>query len=246
MKIIFSPSKSQSSSRLIDTKIPQTAPLFPEKTNVLFDNIKSLSFDELQKIFKTSDIKTNEILDIIHNKQSIKIPSIHMFTGTSYKELDQNNYSSDQQDYLANNVVILSALYGVLRPFDTISSYRLDMNDALFRKNTDYNNLYVFWHAEVNSYFEKKETIINLASKEYSQILDNKKFNIINFHFLSKQNGIEKNISVYAKQQRGALLNYIVYNKISDVKFLTEYSHQGYYYEHNRSDANNYYFLKEI
>lgn len=246
MKIIFSPSKSQSQILQTVHFSKKSVPKFAKKADILYKKMRTLSRDEMQVIFKTSDKKTDELLTLINNKTLLALPSIEVFSGTSFKQLELGNYDLDQQNYLENNVLILSALYGLLRPFDRIKPYRLDMNDALLKDEQEYKNLYEFWYDDINSCFKKGEVIINLASKEYSQLLDNERLNVINFYFLTKGDNKEKSISVYSKQQRGALLDYIIKNKITRLKDLRNYSHQAYFYVPERSDENNYYFIKEI
>ena len=75
--------------------------------------------------------------------------------------MDVNSLDENQLGYLEEHLRILSGLYGILRPLDEISKYRLDFEDKLI-------NLYEFWEDEIRNHF-KCEEIIDLASKEYGQ-----------------------------------------------------------------------------
>ncbi|MBC8440606.1 MAG: peroxide stress protein YaaA [Deltaproteobacteria bacterium] len=49
------------------------------------------------------------------------------FTGLIFKHLNASRLSKDQLNFATKNVRILSGLYGILKPFDLIEQYRLEM-----------------------------------------------------------------------------------------------------------------------
>ena len=70
-------------------------------------------------------------------------------------------------------------MYGMLRPFDGVRAYRLEMAAKL--KINDKKDLYDFWQKKVTGELQKyDDTVINLASEEYSKVIDSKKVNLIN------------------------------------------------------------------
>lgn len=75
--------------------------------------------------------------------------------------------TEDQWEYLNRHVRILSGLYGVLKPFDRIRPYRLEMASPL---KIDGRNLYRFWGSDLaEEIFKTGEPVINLASEEYAK-----------------------------------------------------------------------------
>ena len=71
-------------------------------------------------------------------------------------------------EYLEQNLRILSGFYGILRPFDGVIQYRLEMGAKLV--GATYQDLYEFWGAELyTELYRTQEPVINLASKEYSK-----------------------------------------------------------------------------
>ena len=204
MKIIFSPAKSQvirSSPLALQNSI-----LFPEKTKVLQKILHALSLTELMKVLKISEKKAKEVYMMYHDN-SQKSPAISTFNGTSFKEL-HNEFNRKESLYMEKHLVILSALYGILGPFDLIQAYRLDMNDRLVLHG--YKNLYDFWENTYVEFFKKEKCILNLASEEYAKLVSKKYQGImINVHLVNEQKGIQKIIPVHAKKQRGKFMVYL-------------------------------------
>lgn len=68
------------------------------------------------------------------------------------------------KSWIDKHVVIIDALYGILKPYDLISPYRLD-----FKTNIGID-LKATWKDIINN--ELKDTkIYNLASKEFSELI---------------------------------------------------------------------------
>jgi len=247
MKILFSPSKSQKND--IPVLSDKTPLLFPEQTNTLIQKILEFSPQEIQNTFKISLEKSILLLDTYATKKPRQTTAIEMFSGTSFQELSIGEYSHAQLDYMNNHVCIMSALYGFLEPTNAVRSYRLDMNNNIL-KNTEYKNLYNFWLPYVSDYFKNEDIIINLASAEYSKMLKGiDKSNIITMHFFVIKNAVEKTVSVFSKQQRGKMLDYMIKNKINNVDNMTllrNYSSDGFVFNIEKSDKYNYYFIKNL
>lgn len=245
MKIIFSPTKSQNTSSS-EGLFDQGKILFPEKHDQLQKYLQQLSEKDIARIFKTSPKKTKEVFALI-KKPPRPVSAIDLFSGTSFSRLCLGQWSQGQISYVAEHLCILSAYYGVLHPGDQISAYRLDMLDRILPINSGFKNLYDFWGEQVAEYFSEIDTIINLASSEYSKILSKKQQkNMISIHFLVEKNDALKSISVYAKQQRGEMLEYMINREITNPLDLQKYSCDGFVFNPEKSDSNNYYFIKSV
>ncbi len=246
MKIIFSPTKSQGSNPLRYAHRESNC-LFPEKTQTLIDRMSSFSLSDLKQILNISEsIAGKTYIDYQNLKQGIAeddlTHAIGLFSGTSFRELNLELYSETSLDYLQDHLCILSALYGVLRPFDLVAPYRLDMENKIFEER----NLYEFWQNVIDEYFKDQEIILNLASGEYSKMLKNYQGKIINVHFLVIKDGKEKSVSVYVKQQRGKMLNYLIINKTIIIDDLKQYESDGFVFDRERSNENNLFFIKTV
>jgi cytoplasmic iron level regulating protein YaaA (DUF328/UPF0246 family) len=126
----------------------------------------------------------------------------------------------------------LDAFYGILEPGTLIKPYRLDMKVNIGV------NLYNHW--KIDDYF-KNEIVINLASNEYSKMLN---IPMINISFLQFKNGKYINQATYSKQARGLFLDYIILNKIENVELMKNFNRDNYQYNKNLSDESNMVFTR--
>ena len=166
-----------------------------------------------------------------------------MYYGVSFKELELEDYSEKTLKYLKNNLLILSALYGVSLAFDLLKKYRLDMTMSITDKG-----LYNFWKKDVNDYIsnilDKDEILLNLASSEFSRLIDNKKILMINIDFKEEKDGTYKSVSTYSKKARGKFLNYLVKNQIDNLEEIVKIKLDGYNFNKDLSDEKNLIFTR--
>lgn len=224
MKIIFSPSKTMKYKE-IDFENSSDIP-FPNHTQELVKKLKNLSQDEVAKLFKLKGKLLEETFYNIQNFDSLKsYTALSLYDGVTFRQLELEKYSKLELEYLQKNLFIFSALYGVLCPNTAIKPYRLDMTINLLEES-----FYKFWGQEINDYLEKygDEIFVNLASKEFSKILDYKKFKVVDIEFRQIVDGKLKNISTEAKKARGALLNYMSLNHVSEIEEIKKFSEDGY------------------
>ena len=245
MKIIFSPSKEMREENIFEQKIEEhTMPRFEEKTLFLNKKLKNKSLDEIANIMKLKGNLLEKTYENIKNFDKLKsIPAISMYYGVAFKELDLIDYSKENLNYLADNVFILSAFYGASSPFDLLKNYRLDMTMNILE-----GGLYNFWKKDINDYLQsilkKDEILLNLASGEFSKLIDKKVIDIISLDFREEKNGIFKSVSSYSKQARGKFLDYIIKNRIEDVEKIKNIEIAGYKFNENLSDERNFIFIR--
>ena len=246
MKIIFSPSKEMREENIFENKkIEFTEPKFKDKTNLLIGILKEKSLSEIENIMKLKGELLNKTYKDIQDYDKLKsIPAISMYYGVSFKELNLEDYSEKSLKYLKNNLLILSALYGVSLAFDLLKKYRLDMTMSIIDKG-----LYNFWKKDINDYISnilsKDEVLLNLASGEFSKMIDSKKISIINIDFKEEKDGIYKSVSTYSKKARGQFLNYLVKNQIDNLEDIKKIKLDGYSLNNTLSDEKNFIFTRK-
>ena len=246
MKIIFSPSKEMREENIFENKkIEFTEPKFKDKTNILIGILKEKSLSEIENIMKLKGALLNKTYKDIQDYDKLKfIPAISMYYGVSFKELNLEDYSEKSLEYLENNLLILSALYGVLLAFDLMKKYRLDMTMSIIDKG-----LYNFWKKDINDYISnilsKDEVLLNLASGEFSKLIDNKKISMINIDFKEEKDGAYKSVSTYSKKARGQFLNYLIKNQIANLEDIKKIKLDGYSLNKDLSDEKNLIFTRK-
>ncbi|MDU1011018.1 MAG: peroxide stress protein YaaA [Finegoldia magna] len=239
MNIIISPAKTFKIRRL---KNKSCDCLYENKKNELVSIIKEKSVEELKKLWKCSDKIAEESYKLYENFDSApKGCAILSFDGIQYQYMDVDSLDEKQLEYLEEHLRILSGLYGILRPLDEISKYRLDFEDKLI-------NLYEFWEDDIRNHF-KSEEIIDLASKEYGQniykYLDKTPVKIDFKEEVLVDGEIKlKTKATPSKILRGRMVNYMARNNVEDIEQLKKFSCDGYNYSKDYSDINKLVFVK--
>ena len=246
MKIIFSPSKEMREENIFEDKeIEFTESKFKDKTNILINTLKEKSISEIENIMKLKGELLNDTYKDIQDYDKLKyIPAISLYYGVSFKELELEDYSEKSLKYLQNNLLILSAFYGISLPFDLIKKHRLDMTISIIDKG-----LYNFWKKDINEYISNilgsDEVLLNLASSEFSKLIDNKKTPMINLDFKEEKDGTYKSISTYSKKARGQFLNYLIKNQVSNIENIKKMELNGYSLNEELSDKKNFIFTRK-
>lgn len=240
MKILISPAKNMNTSH--DFLKPKSLPFFLAKTKEIVEVLKNKSYDDYFAIFNASQNIINKTYQTYQNFSFTEnlTPAILAYDGIQYKYMLNTLFTSQEYEYLNENLYILSGLYGVLRPFDGISDYRLEMvNNLAINENKD---LYQYWHDLIYQYiFKDNEVVLSLLSNEYKKCLlpylkNNDQF--IEVYFYEKEGNKLKDKAVYTKMARGLMVRYIVQNKIKSLEEVKKFQENGY--EYNEELSNNY------
>lgn len=176
--------------------------------------------------------------------------AVLMFNGDVYQGLNAESFTADEFETAQQNLRILSGVYGLLKPLDLIQPYRLEMGTTVTvaRKK----NLYEFWKtkitAQLNQEFAEtgQNILINLASNEYFSAIDSKKLKarIITPAFKEHKNGQYQMVSFFAKKARGLMCRFIIQNKITDPEELKAFDLDGYYFNNELSNTDNWVFTR--
>lgn len=210
--------------------------------------LQSFSKEEIAEIMKIKGKLLEETFENIRNFNSLKeISAFSLYNGVSFKNLELEKYDKSNVEYAENTLLILSAFYGVLHPSDSVKNYRLDMTMKLSS-----SSLYSFWNREITDYIscllknDSDKTLINLASGEYSKMIERKSFpyKIIDIDFKENKNGKFQSVSSFAKQGRGSMLNYLIKNRINDAEKIKEFSELGYSINNELSDKDKFIFTR--
>lgn len=254
MIAILSPAKTLDLSNKDKTKL-HTFPLFLDKASELIEILKEYSPTELSSLMNINDelAETNFFRHIEwekeHNRKNSK-QAILSYAGAVFQGLRAETFNEAQLKYAQQHVRILSGLYGVLRPLDLVQPYRLEMLTKL--KNSKVKDLYHFWRDAITEYMkeelnrDKEGVLLNLASKEYSSVIDVKKLNVsvITPVFKEYKGGVYKNVTIYAKRARGLMVRFMVENAISKVNEIKNFCEEDYEFNESLSTAYEWMFVR--
>lgn len=223
-------------------------PVFLSETENILEYMTKLSDDELKSIWKCNDRIAQENITRIRNMNLKKNvgPAILAYEGIAYQYMAPIVFENDCFEYVEKNLRILSGFYGVLKPLDGVAPYRLEMQAKVQVGGS--RNLYDFWGDKL--YKEVRDDsgiIINLASKEYSKIIEKyltKEDRYINIEFVEEHKGKLVTKGTYAKMARGEMVRFMAENNIENPENIKEFDRLGYHYRTDLSDENNYFFEK--
>lgn len=227
-----------------------TAPQFPNETDTLVNIMQGLSALEIARLMDLSkDLAELNYLRYQHFS-GLGYPALYLFQGAVYKGLEATTWNEDTVDYAQKHLMILSGLYGLIRPLDKIQPYRLEMGTSL--ANPAGKNLYEFWSetltARINQLLAKEANpiLINLASTEYFSVIKTRelKHPLITVHFKEKKNGQLKVIGIHAKKARGTMASYLMQNQIDSVDGIRTFNGLNYQYSDQESDTSNLVFVR--
>ncbi len=251
MKIIISPAKKLELKKPVPN-LKYTNPLFLDEAQQVIDVMRKKSPEEISSLMKLSINLGNlnwERYQNWHKKvDKTARPAIYTFNGNVYNTLNINNIPEDKLSEVNNKLRVLSGLYGLLRPFDLIYPYRMEMGTKL--QFNGYKNLYDFWREKITDALthemKEGEILVNLASQEYFKAIDKKHFcnPILDIEFKEYKNGVLKVVSIYAKMARGLMTRFIIQNNIEIKDEIKLFDVDGYRFDANLSDENKYVFTR--
>ncbi len=245
-QIIISPAKKMNVDT--DSFAISGMPRFLKDTEILMRRIQSLSLAEARALWKCNDALAElnfqrfRDMDLEHRLT----PAVMAFEGLQYRHMAPGVLTQGALSYIAGHLRILSGFYGLLRPFDGVTPYRLEMQARLAVGTC--RDLYEFWGDRLyKSLTEESGTVINLASKEYSRCIEKyitAKDRWITVEFGELDTGKIKQKGTLAKMARGEMVRFLAENDICDPKDIRGFHELGFSYCEELSSPEKYVFIK--
>lgn len=252
MLIITAPSKTMDLNPEWESFYSEE-PKFLEEAETIIDKLSSLNNAKLKKILKASQkivdenkLRYEQWSLKKHNLKEAK-PATLLYNGDIFVKLEKSFFNKEHQKYLHHNLRILSGLYGLLRGYDLILPYRLEMKAQL--KMGSKSNLYKFWDQKITDFMnedikiENHKYLIDLASKEYSGVVNLKNITcpVIDVEFLTKTKDELRIVPIYAKMARGSMINFLTKNLIEDPNEMKDFNDMGFKFY--KQDNNTFTFI---
>ena len=249
MKIIISPAKKMNMSR--DSYEVTGMPCFLADTKILMQEIKKLSLAEAKALWKCNDklAELNFRRFAEMDPEKCLTPAILSYEGLQYQHMAPEVFTDMALSYVQEHLRILSGFYGVLKPFDGVVPYRLEMQAGLSVAGK--KDLYAFWGRRLYCrLMEDNEdgVILNLASKEYAGAVEpyvKTPCRFITVSFEEDVDGKRKQKGTFAKMARGEMVRFLAENGIEDIEGIKRFTGSGYRFREELSGEWNYVFVKE-
>ena len=185
------------------------------------------------------------------NGESAARPALYTFDGDVYAGLQGKSLDAAGVAFAQDHVRILSGLYGVLRPLDLMSAYRLEMGTPL--KLGRKTGLYRFWGKSIAEALaddlsgHRDRTLINLASKEYFEAVDVAALPgpVLAIDFRDEHAGGELRFNTFvAKRARGAMARFMIDERLETPEGLKAFDGFGYKFRADLSDEARWSFVR--
>lgn len=247
MRIIISPAKKMNADT--DSLSWRNLPVFLPRTQEIFTALRAMSYNDLRRIWKCNDsiteLNQNRLKNMdLYNRLT---PAVLAYEGIQYQHMAPGVFTELEFEYIQDHLRILSGFYGILKPFDGVTPYRLEMQAKL--RIGEYRDLYDFWGRSLaESLFNETDCVVNLASKEYSVCIS--KYLPDNVRFITCIFGEEKDGRIIekgtmCKMARGEMVRYMAENQISNPERIKSFNRLHYKFDAARSGDNLFVFIKK-
>ena len=246
MRIIISPAKQMRVDT--DTFTCKELPVFLDRTELLMEWIRSLSYEEQKKLWACNDKIAKQNAERFAHMDLRKglTPALLAYDGIQYTYMAPAVFEDGQYDYVQEHLRILSGFYGVVKPMDGVVPYRLEMQAKAAVGG--HKNLYDFWGESLyREVMDESRILINLASKEYSKCIEkylrpDDRYITCVFGEPEKGRIIQK--GVYVKIARGEMVRFMAANAIDEPEQLKAFDWSGYRFREELSSEKEYVFLR--
>lgn len=247
MRIIISPAKKMREDT--DSLPVRGLPAFLAQTEEICRTLQDKSPEELQALWKCSDriaalnMERLRQMDLRRNLT----PALLAYEGIQYQYMAPRVFTDREYAYLQEHLRILSGFYGILRPFDGVTPYRLEMQAGLSVQGAE--DLYGYWGGSLAAHiFQETDCVVNLASREYSicvsrHLRPGARF--ITCVFGEDVNGRILEKGTMCKMARGEMVRYMAQRGITAPEDIRAFDRLDYAFDPARSNEGTYVFVKQ-
>ena len=253
MITILSPAKTLDFETRYD-HLPVSVPEDIDKSEKLIKKLRTISGKKLGAMMHLSkdlaalNVERYQNWSTEFNMENSR-PALMTFGGDVYRGMNNKSFTEEDLVFANEHVRLLSGLHGMLRPLDQIQPYRLEMGTTLpvGRKK----NIYQFWGDRVTDRIKDSmaaagtDTLVNLASSEYSKVVDFNKIKgrVITPVFKDLKNGEYKVVMTWAKLARGMMTGFIVRNRLTKVEDILGF--KEYHFSEPLSTDSEWVFTRD-
>ena len=243
-------------------RAPATAPRYADRAAELIATLRTKSVADIAALMHLSDdlarlnVERYRAWSTRATERNSR-PAMWAFDGDVYDGLQAATLDADDIAWAQRHVLMLSGLYGVLRPLDRLQPYRLEMGTALATARG--GSLYAYWGDTVAAHLnalqagEPEPVIVNLASQEYFKVTQARsgrdkvlRSRVVECVFEDWKSGRWKIISFFAKRARGAMARHLIARRAASPQALHDFNADGYAIDTAASEPDRLVFRRRL
>ncbi len=246
MRIIIAPAKKMNVDT--DSFAVEGLPRFLPETERLMEAMRAMSGGELQKLWRCNDAIAGLNVERLRGMDLRRglTPAILSYEGIQYQYMAPRVMEAEQLDYLREHLRILSGFYGLLRPFDGVTPYRLEMQARLPVGGA--KDLYAFWGGRLGARLgEEADWVLNLASKEYGRAVEPylpAGVRFVTCTFGERKGGKIVEKGTLCKMARGQMVRWLAEHHVERPEDVRAFSDLEYCFEPELSGQDHFVFIK--
>lgn len=250
---ILAPSKTMDLTTPPSVSVVPERPLFLAEATTIAAKLASLSHARLKALMRTSDELTSKThaTYAAWSAAAAGKPALWAYKGDVYKGFYADKLNQAEADWAQAHLLIASGLYGLLRPYDGVQAYRLEMKAKL--AVADQPDLYAYWGDKLATYVRQRAgqggTVCCLSSEEYARAILRhlpSSIRVVTPVFYDVRPGSLGigTAPIYNKMMRGVVARWLIDQRADRPEALADFSGHGYRYDATRSTADRPAFFR--
>jgi cytoplasmic iron level regulating protein YaaA (DUF328/UPF0246 family) len=249
MIALLSPAKTLDFERVLPPLAVST-PHFVEEATSLARSAANLTQKRLSELMHISPRLAKLNADRFRDFPELpERQALFAFAGDVYTGFEVHTLDEPGVTFAQDHLRMLSGLYGLLRPLDTIKPYRLEMGT---RWAPRHKSLTDWWGDRIAALLreqvaeEGSGVVLNLASQEYFAAVSGRLsgIRVIEVEFREPGPNGPRFISFNAKRARGMMARWMCEHHITDVDAMRGFDTDGYRFDAEESDADRWRFTR--
>ena len=237
-----------------DAKVPFTTdPLFESIALERAEDMAAVPHEAMMDLLNVNEniaLRTCGQYQRIRNGEAEQMPALAAYSGAVFKRIAVRDFDTDDWLFAQDHLRIMSSLYGILRPLDRISAYRLDATSVIAYGKTVAES----WRPLLTGPFislvkDSGGVLLDLASEEMRLFLDWEQVcssvRVVKADFYERRSGRLKSVTMFAKMCRGEMARYVIRNRIDNPGQLTSFTWDGFAYDASESTAERMVFVRQ-
>ncbi|MCU6452685.1 peroxide stress protein YaaA [Sphingomonas sp. A2-49] len=224
-----------------------TAPRFADEAATLAAAASHLTQQRLSELMHISPALAKLNADRFRDfADAPERPALFAFAGDVYTGLDAATLEAEALPFAQDHLRMLSGLYGLLRPFDRMRPYRLEMGTrwAPRRKAlTDWWGDRIAAALTQDVVADGSGVVLNLASQEYWAAVAGRLPADIRVVAVDFRDG-DRFVSFHAKKARGMMARWMIEHRITDIAAMQGFDSAGYAFDADASTDDQWRFSR--